>query len=99
MFFDEIITDPVASRFDYIHSRTLTKLLFEKHPSLDALMYHSIASYGGMNIALPYKKADELLALDYTSLVKVNKAFSYGIYDVDVLKTPKNIQHDGKIIW
>jgi hypothetical protein len=52
-----------------------------------------------MNVAVPYRKADELLGLDYSCLVKIKKAYSYGIYDVDVLKHPKCIQHDGEIIW
>ena len=99
MFFDEIITNPQASQDDYIHSRTLARLLFEKQRSLDGIMYHSVASYSGLNIALPCDKADCLLGLTYTTLIKVKKAYSYGLFDVELLKKPKNILQDGTIIW
>lgn len=99
MFFDEIITNPQASQDDYIHSRTLARLMFEKQSSLDGIMYHSVASYGGLNIALPCDKADGLLALERTFLIKVKKAYSYGLYDIELLKKPKNILQDGSIIW
>jgi hypothetical protein len=99
MFFDEIITNPQASKDDYIHSRTLASLLFEKQRSLDGIMYHSVASYGGLNVALPCDKADSLLGLVDTFLIKVKKAYSYGLFDIEVLKHPKNILQDGSIIW
>ncbi|MFA0562749.1 RES domain-containing protein [Vibrio sp. 10N.222.51.C8] len=99
MFFDEVITNPNASQDDYIHSRLLARLMFEKQTSLDGIMYHSVASYSGLNIALPCDKADSLLGLAHTILIRVKKAYSYGLFDIELLKKPKNILQDGTIIW
>lgn len=99
MFFDDIMTDPNASQYSYIHSRTLAKLLFDKQKSLDGILYHSVACLGGTNIAIPSDKADSLLALSYTSLIKVKRKYAYGLFDIELLKSPRDIQKDGTIIW
>lgn len=99
LFFDEILRDPEAKKNDYIHSRILSRLLFEKYPFIDGLMYHSVASFGCVNIALPQQKTDELLGLVNTILVKVNRAYPYGLYDVETIQTPNKITPNGDIIW
>ncbi|NRQ42822.1 RES family NAD+ phosphorylase [Rheinheimera sp. YQF-2] len=99
LFFDEILRDPEAKQSEYLHSRILTKLIFEKQKDLDGIAYHSVASYGNKNIALPACKADELLGLENTVLVKVKKSYSYGLHDVAFLKAPKDIRLNGDIIW
>ncbi|MHA7848252.1 RES domain-containing protein [Serratia sp. D1N4] len=99
MFFDEIITNPRAYENEYIHSRILAKLIFEKQKTLDGILYHSVASYGGINVALPSYKADSLLGLEYTFLVKIKKAYSYGLFDIEIIGRPKNILKNGSVIW
>ena len=99
LFFDEILRDSEAVQSEYLHSRILTKAIFEKQKDLDGIAYHSVASYGSKNIALPASKADELLGLEATMLLKVKKAYSYGLHDVEFLKEPKDIQENGNIIW
>lgn len=99
LFFDEIFTEADAAKSDYLRSRILARLIFEKQKNLDGILYHSVASYGNKNIALPSRKADELLALEDTILLKVKKAYSYGLYDVEFLKAPRDILQNGEIIW
>lgn len=99
MFFDEIITNPNASKNDYIHSRIMADLMFNKHKDIDGIMYYSIASNNGMNIALPWQKADQCLALENTALIKIKKVYPYGLYDIEFIKKPKGFNHNGKIIW
>ncbi|HIF9175101.1 TPA: RES family NAD+ phosphorylase [Photobacterium damselae] len=99
MFFDDLMTDKKASEFNYIHSRALARLMLDKQRTLDGLLYHSVASFGGTNVALPCDKADSLLGLEYTFLIKVKRAYDYGLYDVEVLKRPREIQQDGTIVW
>lgn len=98
-FFDHIMRDPDARAKGYLHSRTLAKLIFEKHPSIDCFLYHSVASAGGQNIAMPCSKADELVGLLDTFVIRVNKVYPYGIYDIDFINRPKNIDDKGYIFW
>lgn len=98
-FFDHIMRDPEARGREYLHSRTLAKLTFEKYPSIDCFLYHSVASAGGQNIALPCSKADEFVGLLDTRVIRVNKVYPYGIYDFDFINRPKDIDDKGYIFW
>ncbi|EKG9660600.1 RES family NAD+ phosphorylase [Vibrio parahaemolyticus] len=98
-FFDHIMRDPEAREKGYVHSRTLAKLTFEKHPDIDCFLYHSVASAGGQNIALPSSKADEFVGLLDTRVIRVNKVYPYGIYDIDFINRPKDIDNNGNIFW
>lgn len=99
LFFDELMRNPDASKSDYIHSRVLTHLLFSNNQSVDAIWYHSVASNASINLALPACKADELLCFTGTRFIKVRNKFNYGIYDFEILKSPKGYSEDGKILW
>lgn len=99
LLFDEILRDAHAGQSEYLHSRILAKLIFEKLECLDGIVYHSVASYGNKNIALPSHKADDLLGLESTILLKVKKSYSYGLHDVEFLKAPTDIRQNGDIIW
>lgn len=99
LFFDEILRDSEAAQSEYLHSRILAKLIFEKQKDLDGIVYHSVASYGNKNIALPACKADELLGLESTILLRVKKSYSYGLHDVEFIKAPVDIRQNGDIIW
>lgn len=99
LFFDEILTDVNAASTKYLHSRMLAKLILEKQPSLDGILYHSVAHMGAKNIAVPARRADEILGFVDTLLVKVNKVYPYGMYDVEFVKSPKNILRSGEILW
>lgn len=99
MFFDEIITNPNAHEKNYIHSRIMADLIFNRNKYIDGIMYYSIASNNGMNIALPWEKADQHLALESTALIKIKKVYPYGLYDIEFIKKPKSFNKNGKIIW
>lgn len=98
-FFDHVMRDPDARVKGYLHSRTLAKLTFEKYPRIDCFLYHSVASAGGQNIAMPCSKANELVGLHDTFVIRVNKVYPYGIYDIDFINRPKNIDDKGYIFW
>lgn len=99
LFLDEIFRNPEASQQGYLHSRILSRLLLEKNKSIDGFIYHSVANYGAFNIALPYNKADKYLGLVNTILVRVIKGYPYGLYDVEIIKTPQKIDNKGNISW
>mgnify|MGYP000583769907 CR=1 FL=1 len=98
-FFDSLLRDNTAKNKNYIYTRILSRLLFEKNPSIDSIVYHSVASFGSHNIAFPSKKADELLGLENTILIKIKKKYDYGLYDIELLKEPKEILNNGDIVW
>ena len=99
LFFDEILRSPDAVKNEYIHSRTLSKLIFEKYPFLDGLIYHSVASAANFNLGLPNIKADAAVALKSTMLMKIKKRYPYGLYDIEPYKTPIEIKKNGDILW
>ncbi|EFH3744885.1 RES family NAD+ phosphorylase [Escherichia coli] len=99
LFFDEIIRNPEANQHEYLHSRILSRLLLEKNKSIDGFIYHSVANYGALNFAFPYDKAEKYLGLVHTFLVRVIKSYPYGLYDIEIIKKPKQIDNMGNIIW
>jgi len=99
LFFDEILTDKNAASSKYLHSRLLAKLILHKQPDIDGIMYHSVVDGGGQNIAVPANRADEILGFLDTLLVKVLKVYPYGMYEVELVKSPKNILRSGEILW
>lgn len=99
LFFDEILRSPDAVSREYLHSRTLSRLLFEKYSFLDGLIYHSVASAANFNLGLPSKKADSSVFLKSTALMKIKKKYPYGLYDIELYKSPTRIMENGEIIW
>lgn len=99
LFFDELLRSPNAVKNEYLHSRVLSKLIIEKYPFLDGLIYHSVASEANFNLGLPNKKADSAVALTGTMLMKIKKRYPYGLYDIEAYKTPIEIKRNGDIVW
>lgn len=99
LFFDEILRMPNASKTKYVHSRILARLLLRKSKNFEGIMYHSIANTGSYNLAMPADKADELLKFEHTILVKVNKVFSYSMFDYEPVLMPKGKTESGIIVW
>jgi hypothetical protein len=73
--------------------------MYQKHPRLDGICYEGVASDGGWNLALRPTRAKKLLKIDTVWLFKVNHYYGYGLYDHCLIKSAKNIAHDGTIIW
>ncbi|HUT17418.1 MAG TPA: RES domain-containing protein [Acidobacteriota bacterium] len=98
-FLSSLLRDPSASKNDYLHSRTVRQLLFERKSDLEAICYLSVRMEGAMNIALKPEVADERLDLAGTSVIKIEKKFDYGLFDFSLVKNAKDIEQDRKIIW
>lgn len=99
LFFEEIITDPEARTSNYIHSRILSKKIFEGREWLDGVFYKSVKNAEGYNLALPAHKADDLLKCTATFLLRIKRKYSYGLFETEIIKTYQGILHDGTIIW
>jgi hypothetical protein len=98
-FLSSILRDRDASKTNYIHSRTLAKLIFEKNPEFDAIIYPSIALESAMNLAIKPESADRLLEIFGTSVMRVRKKYDYGIFDFELLKNAKGYEKNGDIRW
>jgi hypothetical protein len=88
-----------------MHSRTLTKLLFEKYPSIEAIHYPSVAREGSMNLAIKPAVADEALRVFGTSVMYIDKQYDYALYDYRVVRdariapNAKRASEIGEVEW
>ncbi len=98
-FLSSILRDRNASKTNYIHSRTLAKLVFEKHPGFDAIVYPSIALESAMNLAIKPESADRFLEILGISVMRVRKKYDYGIFDFELLRNAKGYEKNGDIRW
>jgi hypothetical protein len=98
-FLSSILRDRDASKTCYVHSRTLAKLIFEKHPELDAIVYPSVALESAMNLAIKPDSADRLLEILVTSVIRIRKKYEYGIFDFEILRNAKGYEGNGDIRW
>lgn len=98
-FLSSILRDGNASKTNYIHSRTLAKLIFEKNPGFDAIVYPSIVLEGAMNLAIKPESADRLLEIFGISVIHVGKKYDYGIFDFELLRNANGYEKNGDIRW
>jgi len=98
-FLSSILQDKNASKTNYVHSRTLAKLIFEKHSEFDAIVYPSVALGSAMNLAIKPDSAERLLKIAGTSVIHIRKKYDYGIYDFELLRNAKGHEQNGDIRW
>jgi RES domain len=95
-----ILRDPDASASGYVHSRVLSRLLFEKLKApIEAIMYPSIAHEGAMNLAIKPGAADTKLTLTSTFVLRIKERYDYGLYDLEVVRRARGQHRDGFIDW
>jgi hypothetical protein len=95
----ELLNDLSASEKDYIYSRTLSRLLLEKHPEIDGLIFPSAKIKGTANISLRPKAVLTKAKVVSSQVIKIVKLYPYGLCDFEVVKQAKGERADGKIIW
>jgi RES domain-containing protein len=104
-FLAGILADPDAAQNTYMHSRTLTKLLFEKYPGIEAIHYPSVAREGSMNLAIKPAVADEALRVFGTSVMHIDRQYDYGLYDYRIVRNAhvdpnaKRAPEIGEVEW
>lgn len=98
-FLSSIIRDPNAAANEYLRSRILAKLVFEKLDGLDAIIYPSVAHEGAMNLAITPEAADSKLSTESTFVVHVKQKYDYGIYDFEIVRRAQGQYGDGAIDW
>jgi hypothetical protein len=84
---------------EYIHSRTLARLILKKYPNIEAIHYPSVAREGAMNIAISPATADRALQFLGTSVLLIEKVFDYGLCRFRILKSATQLTEDGTFVW
>lgn len=98
-FLSSLLTDKTASENEYLHTRILAKVLFEKHPKINAIHYPSVVSHGAMNLAIKPEVADEALKVKGTSVLHIDDIFDHGLFRFSLVKNAKDYKQNGKILW
>ncbi|HCR2165433.1 TPA: RES family NAD+ phosphorylase [Enterobacter cloacae subsp. dissolvens] len=95
----ELLNSVNAHEVNYIYSRVFCRLLLDKHPSVDGLIYPSAKIKGTSNIVLRTAVAKSKMQLAANLVFKVNKIYPYGIVDFSIVKQAKGHTPDGRIVW
>lgn len=97
-FLASILADRDAYQNDYLHTRILAKLSYEKSGA-SGLFYPSVQESNGMNVAIlsePYLSQTHLVCCQY---VKIKKVREFGIFDYHVLLEGRGVDDEGTIMW
>lgn len=95
----ELLNDVFASEKDYIYSRTLSRLLLEKHPKIDGFIFPSAKVKGTANITLRPESILTKAEVVSTEVIKVKKLYPYGLFDFELVKQARGEGADGQIFW
>lgn len=98
-FLSSLMRDKAASSSDYLYSRKLSKLILEKHPSIDSIVYPGVALEGSMNFAVKPNVVSKKFNIGSNFVIRVNKRYKYGIFDFEIIKRAKGQYLDGTIVW
>lgn len=93
-----LLSDRLAKDNAYLTTRSLTKQIKTQLPGIDGVIFPSVRSPRGVNLAL-YGSLPSALSIERTLVLKIINRFDHGLYDYDVLKSSMIITHDGTIIW
>lgn len=95
----ELLNDVSASKKNYIYSRALSRLLMEKYPEVDGLVYPSSKIRGTSNIVLRPETVLNKAESVSCYIFKISKIYPYGLCDLEQLKQAKGVTVDGEILW
>ena len=98
-FASSLLRDPDASANDYLHSRTLREVMFNKIPDLGAMFYLSVKTDLAINIAILPQVADSDLEVMGTSVLKIEKKFDFNLYDFSILRNATRFGPNREILW
>lgn len=98
-FLASVMADQNMESMNYIHSRTLARLLFEKYPDISGVHYPSVARGGAMNLAVKPNIADDALGFMGTSVIAIDEKFDFGLYRFSVVRCATEFDADLTIKW
>ena len=98
-YLSSILRNPNAKSNDYLHTRILGELLFNKVTEVKSIFYPSVAQEGGMNLAMLPEVADDVLEVVSSSIVVVKDRWEFGMYDFIPIKDCIEITSNGSFLW
>jgi hypothetical protein len=100
VFIDSVLAEcfchPAKRAFEYKLTAVYSELL---HRGGGGLIYPSVATSGGMNLAIPATTFDSQFEVVFTQVLKVESAFGYGLYTMTPLRYSCDFKSAGEINW
>ncbi|MBH3452951.1 RES family NAD+ phosphorylase [Pseudomonas putida] len=87
-----------ASQEDYLRTRTLGKLIYQRAPT-NGIAFPSVKDKDGYNIFFNKSSSDEYLQNVCSFVVRINKERRYGMMDFEIIESVMDLQDDGTFIW
>lgn len=97
-FLAELLSARNASDENYLHTRILTKIIFER-TNAEAIFYPSIKDEQGFNIAIKPLISDIYFKNSSCGVLEVNKKLRYGMYDYESIYTARGLDENNNFIW
>jgi hypothetical protein len=94
-----VLRNPNAASYNYLYTRILGKLLFNKIDEVKSIFYPSVVQEGGMNLAMTPAIADDVLEVVSSSIISVLDKLEFGMYEFAYTKNCVDIRNDGSFIW
>lgn len=98
-FLNHLLLDKEARQKNYIATKSLFKLIKNKHPHIDGIIYEGIASEGATNLMITTELANKYLNPHYSITLKIKKKHGFGLYDYEIIKKSHSISENGIIHW
>lgn len=98
-YLSSILRNPNAKSNNYLHTRILAELLFNKVTEVKSIFYPSVAQEGGMNLAMLPVVADDVLEVVSSSIVIIKDRLEFGMYDFIPIKDCIEITSNGSFVW
>ena len=97
-FLSDLLSDKEAHRNDYIKTRVLANMSFQKS-GIDSLLYPSVKSYAGMNLAISASSFDAHAELVCVQQIFIEKKREFGFFDLQIMDDAVSVEGDGNIVW
>lgn len=97
-FLAELLSDRNSSDKNYLHTRVLTKIIFER-TNAEAVFYPSVKDKEGMNIAIKPLILDMYFENSSCGVLKINNKLRYGMYDYESIYTARGLDKNKNFIW
>lgn len=98
-FLSAILKDRSARDTEYLHSRTLASLIFERNSGIDAIAYSGVASEASRNYAVKPVAVERALEISGNTVIKITKRYKFGMYEFEIIRDARGFESDGRIVW
>ena len=99
LYIDSFFAESFRRRVERPYEYKTTALFAEKFLAKGGLMYPSVQSSGGFNIALSADAFDAKFEVIFTELLRIDRFYGFGTYEIKVLKRSCDFGSDGTIHW